>query len=1165
MQAGGLVLEEGQAYANLFNVVPATPIAAAAGKKRVAPGDLDKSFLWQKLTAMLAAGEGSPMPLGSNGLAASNPELTEVIRKWILAGAPEEGLVPGTGDVGGGGGGPQPTITPLPVPAPGTGYQVQLPAYPLGTRPELEGCVFARLPNETEIYVSGYEIAMRPGSHHFILYRYDGDACDRDSDGDGTPNCLDQDSGEAFPPQFVEDIGCNDKGPADRFRKSLIAGAQTPYSKTSYPTGIALKLEPHQGVLLNSHYINYYSDTQAEVFVNLYTIPPESVQYEAKTLFDVIANSFIDVAPFTTGEASWSWSPGKRVALVGLTSHMHKRGALFTIDHVGEGGVDKNPVDGPIDSHGERHLYVNTDYVDPANLSFDPPLILEPGEKLVYTCHHDNGVTRQVKMGCEEQAGVVPGLPLSPARACHADSDCSGFGTGKCVPANLVFGPTSDDDMCIMPGVYYELEANSGGGLSSFSVEQITQTTDNPATPTPEESFTPSLSGDGTHLAFASTANPLGSNADGSLEVFTADLSTDPPLLRQLTSSSTVSQLSVFPVISNDGSTVAFTSNANLSQSGSNADGNVEVFVANFDGTNVRQLTQSTAGINGPFLDSGGNLLNLLGLSINGNGSLVAFTSTAPLGGRSSATQEVFTVKSDGSELRQLTTGTAGNSSSPNSAINGVSMSEDGTRLAFSSTGDYLGQNSFLAPQIFTVASDGTGLSQLTSFSQISCGDAGGTLCIGSFVTPSLSDDGNRIGFLRLRINLDDLSAPELQNTEPFLINADGSGLRQLFDAPSVNVSCVPPAVSQTGERATFICTDARTQQGQLYVTDAQGNGLQPVTTAFPSSAIISPPSLSDSGVTIAFVANGNLTGQNSDGNAEVMLATQSSGGQGANLENPRSGSTQSGIGAISGWACNAQRIDIVVDDTIQVQAGSGTLRGDTLSVCGDTDNGFSLLINWNLLGNGPHTVRALVDGVEFARAAVNVATLGDDFLPGLSREYTVSNFPQQGTNTQIHWEESLQNFVIGSSGGPSGGVIQNGPQALENPRPNSTQSGIGAITGWACNAQRVDVIVDDTIQVQAGYGTARGDTQDACGDTNNGFSLLVNWNLLGNGIHTLRVLVDGIEFARTSFSITTLGSDFIRGLSGEYTVPNFPETGTNTQIRWEESLQNFTIVGTSQ
>jgi Tol biopolymer transport system component len=617
--------------------------------------------------------------------------------------------------------------------------------------------------------------------------------------------------------------------------------------------------------------------------------------------------------------------------------------------------------------------------------------------------------------------------------------------------------------------------------------------------------------------------------------------------------------------VSNDGSTVVFTSNANLGQSGNNADGNVEVFVANFDGTNLRQLTQTATGTNGPFFDSNGNLLNLLGLTINGNGSLVAFVSTAPLGGKSSTTQEVFTIKSDGTNLRQLTTETTGNSSNPNSAINGISLSGDGARLAFSSTGNYLGQNNFAVPQIFTIASDGTGLSQLTSFSQISCGDAGGTLCVGTFVTPSLSNDSNRIGFLRLRVNLDDLTAPQLQNTEPFLISTDGSGLRQLFDAPSVKVSCSPLAVNQTGGRATFICTDERTQQGQLYVTDAQGSGLQPVTAAFPSSFLTSPPSISNSGVEIAFVAQGNLTGQNTDGNAEVLLATQSPGGQGATLENSRPGSTQSGIGVISGWACTAQQVDIIVDDTIQVQASTGTLRGDTLSVCGDTDNGFSLLINWNLLGNGPHTVRALADGVEFARAAVTVATLGSDFLQGLSREYTVPDFPQQGANTQIRWEESLQNFTIGSSSGQSGGVIQNGPQALENPRSNSLQSGIGAITGWVCNAQRIDVIVNDTIQVQAGYGTARGDTQTACGDANNGFSLLVNWNLLGNGIHTIRVLTDGIEFARVSFTVITLGSDFLRGLSGEYTVPNFPQPGTTTQIRWEESLQNFVIVGTDK
>ena len=81
-----------------------------------------------------------------------------------------------------------------------------------------------------------------------------------------------------------------------------------------------------------------------------------------------------------------------------------------------------------------------------------------------YTCTNDNGVTRPVRLGCEETPGVAPGRSIAElggalggaARPCKTDADCSGFGTGRCVPANLVFGYLADDDMCIMPGLYYD-------------------------------------------------------------------------------------------------------------------------------------------------------------------------------------------------------------------------------------------------------------------------------------------------------------------------------------------------------------------------------------------------------------------------------------------------------------------------------------------------------------------------------------------------------------------------------------------------------------------------------------------------------------------------------------------------------------------------------------
>jgi hypothetical protein len=41
----------------------------------------------------------------------------------------------------------------------------------------------------------------------------------------------------------------------------------------------------------------------------------------------------------------------------------------------------------------------------------------------------------------------------------------------------------------------------------------------------------------------------------------------------------------------------------------------------------------------------------------------------------------------------------------------------------------------------------------------------------------------------------------------------------------------------------------------------------------------------------------------------------------------------------------------------------------------------FGLLLNWNLLGSGPHTLRALADEVEIGRAEVSVVTLTGEFV----------------------------------------------------------------------------------------------------------------------------------------------------------------------------------------
>ena len=143
------------------------------------------------------------------------------------------------------------------------------------------------------------------------------------------------------------------------------------------------------------------------------------------------------------------------------------------------------------------------------------------------------------------------------------------------------------------------------------------------------------------------------------------------------------------------------------------------------------------------------------------------------------------------------------------------------------------------------------------------------------------------------------------------------------------------------------------------------------------------------------------------------------------------------------------------------------------------------------------------------------------------------------------------------------GGVVfaqtENGRAMLENPAPNSHQSGVSVISGWACDAQNI-VIEIDAMSFTAAYGTMREDTQEVCGDTDNGFSFLWNWSNSGGGEHTVRALSDGVEFGTATVTVTTFGTTFLRAASGSYILDDFPTTGEETRIQWAESLQNFVI-----
>ena len=170
--------------------------------------------------------------------------------------------------------------------------------------------------------------------------------------------------------------------------------------------------------------------------------------------------------------------------------------------------------------------------------------------------------------------------------------------------------------------------------------------------------------------------------------------------------------------------------------------------------------------------------------------------------------------------------------------------------------------------------------------------------------------------------------------------------------------------------------------------------------------------------------------------------------------------------------------------------------------------------------------------------------------------------------NSDIGFLRELQPDDIAGARALYGGESE--PEALVgflgNPRHLSAQSGIGVVSGWVCEAETVEIEIAGESYLAA-YGTERLDTAYApdgtriCGDTDNGFGLLVNWNRFGEGEHTVVALVDGVELGRATITVTTLGEEFPRGLEGEYVLDGFPDSESAVVIRWEESLQNFVIV----
>ena len=370
-------------------------------------------------------------------------------------------------------------------------YTIRVPPFEVPADKNREICVFTPLPakdskdvmNVGEVRI--LNIGGKPSfaTHHLIVYAYHG-------------KLSDVKAGEV-----KDSTACLNFGSGNPSDLSIVATTQGPHARWVTPKGTALRLTPDKdtsgkpviGLVLNSHWINGDSvPHRARAKVTLITRKEKEIKRELKPIFEVVANAFIDVPPGQIRKVGYRWAPGNPgfsqyggflggtsaptgpACVTMLVGHMHKRGTLFTADMVDPDGT-RTP------------LYRQTVYNDPVAKIETPPLLVNVGQNIAYECTHDNATSP--RLGCEEQPGVSPGesvlhaisqggftKPSGAAKLCTAEgpdaAECPPTDdkypghtyTGNCVKATLVFGFTSEDDMCILPGYYYDADPNAPAG-----------------------------------------------------------------------------------------------------------------------------------------------------------------------------------------------------------------------------------------------------------------------------------------------------------------------------------------------------------------------------------------------------------------------------------------------------------------------------------------------------------------------------------------------------------------------------------------------------------------------------------------------------------------------------------------------------------------------------
>ncbi len=222
---------------------------------------------------------------------------------------------------------------------PERGYQFSVAPFEVPKGTETQRCFFYEIPSDEPVYVTRFEIAQNPGTHHMNVFRVRTLKGLRGAAGEAVVD------GECWKSANWSDwplvVNSQESGGRDG-----ADGSKDGYTSWRLPEGVAMRFEPREVIMLQSHYVN--ASTQqtphvARVFVNFHTVDADEVQHEVGTAF--ATNQSIRVCPGEEKffEQTCRLSDQKPITIIAANSHFHSRGQKFTISVFDPAGGTSDP------------------------------------------------------------------------------------------------------------------------------------------------------------------------------------------------------------------------------------------------------------------------------------------------------------------------------------------------------------------------------------------------------------------------------------------------------------------------------------------------------------------------------------------------------------------------------------------------------------------------------------------------------------------------------------------------------------------------------------------------------------------------------------------------------------------------------------------------------